>query len=254
MDIRYLERTGKPKLAYRYTPPGDKGASMPLVMFCGGYRSDMEGTKATYLEEQCQKRGQAYLRFDYSGHGSSEGRFEDGTIGSWSADAMDVLDHVITGSGRQVLLVGSSMGGWVALLIALRRSGLIKGMVGIAAAPDFTEVIYKSLSQDQKYELQQNGETSVPNDYSDEPYIFTKAFYEEAKDNLVLKKKHQIDFPVRLIQGMQDKDVVWQTAVDIQNNFEGHMVDIAFVEEGDHRLSRPQDLELIDREIAALSR
>ena len=249
-DVSYLERDGKPDLAYVYTPPSNDGEKLPLVMFCGGYRADMTGTKATYFETQCAARGQAYLRFDYSGHGVSQGRFEDGTIGGWAEDARDILDHIARGP---VVLVGSSMGGWIALLVARARSGVVQGLIGIAAAPDFTEDLFERLSPAQREELMNEGELKVPNDYSDEQYHYTKQFYEEAKDHMLLTKKQNIDFPVCLIQGMQDNDVPWETAVKIQKNYAGSEVDIVFVDDGDHRLSRPEDLELIYREIANMS-
>ncbi len=249
MQLQYLQRSGKPKLAYVYTQ--NEGQSKgnrkpcPLVVFCGGYRSDMTGTKALYLEAQCRARGQAFLRFDYSGHGASEGRFEDGTIGAWYGDAADMLDFI---AGKDpVVLAGSSMGGWIALLLATRWKGDVKGLVGIAAAPDFTEEIYRSLTPAQQKDLQEKGAASVENDYSDQPYHYTKLFYEEAKQHLLLHAQHDVIFPITLIQGKRDLDVPWQTVGAIQKSFPGAQG--VFVEDGDHRLSRPQDLELIDREI-----
>lgn len=245
-----LEREGKPNLAYIYTSGQGDGAKLPLVMFCGGYRSDMNGTKANYLETQCAARGQGYVRFDYSGHGQSEGQFEDGTIGSWAQDAMDILDHVANGP---VIVVGSSMGGWIALLLAKERSGTVQGVVGIAAAPDFSEDLFDRLTPQQQEVLMTEGFVEVPNDYSDTPYHYTKAFYEEAKAHLLLDTPRVIDFPMRLLQGMQDQDVPWETAVKIQKNYSGADVDVLFVDDGDHSLSRPEDLELINREIMSLS-
>lgn len=249
-NVQYLERQGKPRLAYVHVPASDEGKKYPLLMFCGGYRSDMTGTKATYLEQQCKQRGQAYVRFDYSGHGVSEGRFEDGTIGVWKQDALDVL-NAISPSGP-VVLAGSSMGGWIGLLIALEWKGTLNGFVGIAAAPDFTEEIYSRLNEAQKKELLGKGRLAVANDYSQEPYAFTKELYEDGKNHLILNKSRKIDFPVRLIQGMQDKDVPFQTALNIEKMFSEGDVDIAFVQDGDHRLSKPEDLALIDREICGL--
>ena len=161
MSVQYLQREGKPDLAYIYTPPASAGATLPLVMFLGGYRSDMQGTKAEYLEQQCKARGQAYVRFDYSGHGQSQGEFDDGTIGSWLGDATDILDHVASGP---VVLVGSSMGGWIALLLAQKRAAMMHALIGIAAAPDFTEDIYCRLNGAQRQELEENGVAYVPND------------------------------------------------------------------------------------------
>lgn len=245
-----LEREGQPNLTYIYTPATGAGTKLPLVMFCGGYRSDMNGTKATYLEAQCAARGQGYVRFDYSGHGQSEGEFADGTIGSWAQDAIDILDHVAKGP---VLVVGSSMGGWIALLLAKRRSGTVQGVVGIAAAPDFSEDIFNRLSPKDQDTLLTEGVVAVPNDYSDTPYHYTKAFYEEAKAHLLLDSPQNVDFPMRLLQGMQDKDVPWEVAVKIQKNYSGADVDILFIDDGDHSLSRPEDLELINREVMSLS-
>ena len=254
-EVSMLKRESAPDLAYIFTPPEEKGLKLPIVMFCGGYRSDMEGTKATYLENQCIKRGQGYVRFDYRGHGSSDGIFEDSGIGDWSKDAQDVFDHVCSHyPGQPVVVVGSSMGGWIALLLAKARSGIVQGLVGIAAAPDFTEEMFETrLNEEQRAELMEKGVTHVENDYSDEPYIFTKEFYEEAKKHLLLSAPQNITFPIRLVQGMLDKDVPWESAVKIQKSFTGAEVDIVFVDDGDHRLSRPEDMELIDREIISLS-
>jgi pimeloyl-ACP methyl ester carboxylesterase len=247
MNIQYLERSGRPRLAYVYTRGTNK--QLPPVVFLGGYRSDMSGTKATYLEQQCKSRGQTFLRFDYSGHGASEGKFSDGTIGAWKQDAQDIINHVIK---EPAILVGSSMGGWMALLFAIARPDLVKGLIGIAAAPDFTEEIYSHLTTAQKIELEKTGRVSVPNDYSDEPYHFTKAFYQEAKHHMVLDTPRTFDFPVRLIQGKQDKDVPWHTALKIQKNFTSPDFDILLIEDGDHRLSRPEDLETIGRMLCSI--
>lgn len=251
MCADFLKRPGKPDLAYLHSHPGKKDAGGPAVIFLGGYRSDMQGTKATYFEQQCQARGQAYTRFDYSGHGQSGGRFEDGTIGAWTEDTLDIFDHFIR---EPAVLVGSSMGGWIALLVALKRSALIRGVVGLAAAPDFTEQMYEErLSAQERQELEKKGYFSIPNDYSDEPYVFTKKLHDEAKNHLLLKKGRPVNFSLRLIQGMKDKEVPWQTAAKIQNAFQAEDSDIILIEDGDHRLSRPQDLELIDKEIKNVS-
>lgn len=248
--VQKLSRPGQPSLAYVYTESAGEGKKLPLLMFCGGYRSDMNGTKAVYLEEQCRARGQAFLRFDYSGHGQSEGHFPDGTMGSWTQDAMDILDHIAP-SGP-VIITGSSMGGWVALLLALSWKGTLSGLVGIAAAPDFTESIYNRLTVAQKTEFHEKGCVRAENNYGDEPYEFTRALYEEAKEHLLLDRPRRLDCRMILIQGMKDKDVAWETAVKIQKTFSGGDVDVVFIEDGGHRLSRPEDLEVIDREIRSL--
>lgn len=251
-SISFLERPNLPSLAYKYAENGGQGKGRPpLLLFCGGYRSDMTGTKASHLARQCAARGQPFLRFDYSGHGASGGKFEEGTIGSWARDASDILDHIALGP---VVVAGSSMGGWIALLLARAHAGRIIGIAGIAAAPDFTENIFNErLNESQREELLTKGQVRIEGTSGEGSYFFTKKFYEEAKNNLLLNRLQTIDFPIRLIQGMKDPDVPWETAVKIQKNYRGASVDIVFIEDGDHRLSRPEDLEIIDREIRALS-
>lgn len=251
MSISLLNRGEKPALAYAYTPAAPN-TTAPLVMFCGGYRSDMNGTKAMYLETQCAARGQAYLRFDYSGHGQSGGVFAEGTIGDWAQDSVDILNAVH--SDEPVILVGSSMGGWMALLLALRQPERIAGIIGIAAAPDFTDDLFANrLSPSQKLALFRDGIVHVENDYSDEPYIFTCRFYEEAQQHRILDQPRSCNFPLILIQGKQDADVDWRTAETIKQRFEQGPVEIVYIDDGDHRLSRPQDLALIDEKIRKLS-
>lgn len=251
VNIMFLERKGLPKLAYVHTQASEEGKNLPVVVFLGGYRSDMTGTKAMYLEAQCRARGQAFLRFDYSGHGQSGGKFEDGTMGAWKYDALDMIDHFVK---EPVILVGSSMGGWIALLVAIARPGLVAGLIGIAAAPDFTEELYGHLSKAQKEELEKSGRVQIPNDYSDEPYPFSKEFYQEAKDHLVLTRPRTFSFPVRLLQGKKDMDVPWQTTEKIRSVFSSTDFSVILIEEGDHRLSRPEDLEILDRQVRAISK
>lgn len=244
--MNILKRDDKPDLAYVYTP-----GNAPMVVFCGGYASDMQGTKATYFEEQCKKRGQAYLRLDYSGHGQSGGAFEDGTISSWKQDVLDILAHV---GQKPVLLIGSSMGGWVSLLIAKEQPDLVYALIGIAAAPDFTVELYENdFSDAERQEMQEHGLVRQANDYSDEPYIFTKGLIEDGYNNLLLTTPLNIAAPVHLFQGKLDEDVPWKTAETIKNAIAGGHVDITLIEDGDHRLSRDQDLALIDEKIAELS-
>ncbi len=251
MNCQYLKREGKPKLAFRYTPPQGEDSVLPVVCFLGGYKSDMEGTKATFFEQACIKRGQGYLRLDYSGHGCSEGRFIDGTIGVWAQDVRDIIEYLDLSN---ILLVGSSMGGWISLLLVQELGSRVKGVVGIAAAPDFTVELWEDkLTPAQRETIENQGYIEIPNDYSDEPYIFTKALIEDARDNLVLDGTRKINVPVSLVQGMEDADVRWEITADIQRAFEGCEIDVVLIEDGDHRLSRPEDLDIIDREIVSLS-
>jgi len=252
MDIQYLEREGQAKLAYVYSPANASGAGLPTVMFCGGYKSDMMGTKASYFEKQCQSRGQAYLRFDYSGHGMSEGEFCNGVIGAWFADALDIFDALINGP---VIVIGSSMGGWIALLLAQARAKYIKGLIGVAAAPDFTLRLYeKEFNDEQRKIIDAKGNLEIPNEYSDEPYIFTPALFDDGKKNLVLDRDRTHDYPIALFHGLKDVTVARDVPLAIEARYSGGPFDITFIDDGDHSLSRPQDLQMIEAEIVAMSK
>ncbi len=247
MSCQYLEHN-ETALAYHALPA--TGPRQPTVMFLGGYHSDMTGTKALYLEEQCRLRGQGFIRFDYSGHGASGGKFEDGSLSRWKDDARAILDHVVpTGP---VILAGSSMGGWIALLLAREHPERIAGVVGIAAAPDFTRQMAAALTQAQKAEMAAQGFIHVPNNYSPEPYLITKSLLDDGEKHCLLDHPFKLPMPVRLVQGMKDEDVPWQTAHRIKNVIEGD-VEVLLRENGDHRLSQPDDLALIGAQVAALS-
>ena len=189
----YLETEQGRRLAYHKTE-----GSGPTVVFLGGLKSDMEGTKAIHLEDWCKARGQAFLRFDYSGHGQSSERFEDGCIGDWHEDTLAAIDALTEG---ELVIVGSSMGGWQALLLAKARAARITGMVTIAAAPDFTEDGYwANFSEAKKEALETVGHVELPSDYM-EPYIITKRMIEDGRDHLVLREALPLPFPVRFMQG-----------------------------------------------------
>lgn len=216
------------------------GAS-PGVVFLTGYMSDMTGGKATRLEAFCRTRGQAFVRFDYLGHGASSGRFVDGTIGRWTEDTVAVIDHLTDGPQ---ILVGSSLGGWIMLLAALRRPERIAGLVGIAAAPDFTEdLIVPSLSAEQHAQLAIEGVVPVYSPYDPEPTPVTRKILEDGRSHLVLRDEIAIDCPVRLIHGMEDPDVPWKTALRLANQLRSTDVEILLVKAGEHRLSEAHDLE-----------
>lgn len=251
--MNYLETPAGRRLAYVKTAATAGGAGLPGVVFLGGYRSDMEGTKALFLEEQCRARGQAFVRFDYSGHGRSEGDFADGTIGAWTQDALAVID-ALTGDGP-LILAGSSMGGWIALLCALQRPARVRGLIGLAAAPDFTLWIEDALTDDYRRQLAAKGYFEEANDYSDQPYVFTRALLEDGRKHALLAGGVEIplDIPVRLIQGMRDADVEWQTAHRIRNALRGRDCEVFLIEDGDHRLSREPDLGLLGRVLADLN-
>ncbi len=209
-------------------------------MFLGGFMSDMTGTKATALESYCQNQGRSFVRFDYTGHGQSSGRFEDGTIGQWRDDALAILDEVT--EGPQVL-VGSSMGGWISLLVALARPDRMAGLVCIAPAPDFTEnLMWPELDDDAKNKLKNDGICYLPSEYSDEPYVLSMKLIEEGRDHLLLGDPISIACPVRILQGMLDPDVPWKHALRLCDKLAGEDVVLCLVKSGDHRLSEPEDL------------
>jgi pimeloyl-ACP methyl ester carboxylesterase len=221
----------------------------PTVVFLPGFRSDMNGDKATALASFCARRGQAMLRFDYSGHGASGGQFVDGTIGRWTDDALALIDRLTAGP---LVLVGSSMGGWIALLTALARPDRIAALVGIAAAPDFTEALmWEAMTFDERATLMRDGVLRVPSQYG-EPYPITRALIEDGRTRLLLDGPIALDRPVRLLHGQRDPDVPWEMALRIAERIIGDDVQVALVKDGDHRLSRPQDLALLCRTLAAL--
>lgn len=228
----------RPQLAYRHSP----GAGPTIVFLCG-YASDMNGTKALALEEWAQANGRAYLRFDYAGCGASEGAFEAQTLADWRDDALRILDQVVTGP---VVLVGSSMGGWIMLLVAKARPEQVLGLVGIAAAPDFTDW---GFSHEQKLHLIEYRRIEEPSDYSDQPTITTHAFWRAGEDNRVMDGPIDFHGPVRLLQGQQDKEVPWERATALAALFRSDAVQTWLVKDGDHRLSREGDIALILRAV-----
>ena len=232
-------------LAYEYLP----GAS-PVVVFCPGYASDMGGTKALALEEACRARSQAMLRFDYSGHGQSGGEFIDGTIGGWTADAAHIIRNVVP--EQPLVLVGSSMGGWISLLLGRALPHHLAGLVLIAPAADFTEALVRpSLSPAQLAELQTHGVLYQPSEYG-EPLPVTLNFLEEGAKHLVLDGNIPIRCPVSILHGMRDDAVPWRHSLKIAEALESDAVRIVFIKDGDHRLSRPEDLDLLVSALASL--
>jgi pimeloyl-ACP methyl ester carboxylesterase len=232
------EAPERPKLAYRHTP--GRG---PTVVFLCGYGSDMNGTKALALQQWAQGSGRAFLRFDYAGCGESEGDFEDQTLALWRDDALRVIDKVVDGP---VVLAGSSMGGWVMLMVAKARPELVKGMVGIAAAPDFTDWGY---TQAEKLTILQHGRIEQPNDYGDAPTVTTRGFWASGEANRMMIGPIAFDGPVRLLQGQRDKEVPWERAARLAELIRSDAVQTVLVKDGDHRLSRDSDIALILRAV-----
>ena len=213
------------------------------IVFLGGYGSDMTGSKASFLYERCTQKKCRFLRFDYRGNGQSSGEFCDGTIGGWFEDAREVFNRLT--EGPQVL-IGSSMGGWLALMLARERPERMKALIGVAAAPDFTEdLMWLKMSPDQRSELQSNGEILDPTAPPDAQLPVTLKLIEEARNHLMLRAKINIACPVHLLQGLHDEEVPWQHVLRITENIAHEDVRAILIKDGDHRLSRPQDLELL---------
>lgn len=221
----------------------------PTVVFLGGLKSDMEGTKAVHLEAWAQAAGLAFLRFDYSGHGESSGSFEQGCIGDWHEDTLAAVSALTTGP---LLIVGSSMGGWQALLLAKAMPERIQGMVTIAAAPDFTEDGYwASFSDAQKAELEVQGYVELPSDYM-EPYCISKTMIEDGRKRLVLRSPLDLPFPVRCLQGTADTAVSTETALRLMEHARCQDMRLNLVKDADHRFSDEACLRLIEAAITEL--
>ena len=213
------------------------------IVFLPGFRSDMEGSKALYLAEFAAAQGRAMLRLDYSGHGASGGRFEDGTIGLWTEDAQQLIDTLTEGP---LLLVGSSMGGWIGLNLALARPERVMGYVGIAAAPDFTEaLIWETMPADARTALMEKGIIHTPSEYG-APLPITRALIEDGRRHLRLGGPIPLRCPIRLLQGQKDPDVPWQTALTLAERVESEDAQVILIKDGDHRLSRDADLAVLE--------
>lgn len=212
----------------------------PGVIFLHGLMSDRGGTKALALEAHCRLKGYGFIRFDMFGHGASAGRFEEGTISRWTADAVAVLDGLTEGPQ---ILIGSSMGGWVMIKAALARAARIAGCIGIAAAPDFTGDMWNALSADQRATLQNQGIVNVQSDYDTRPYPIARGLIEDGRMNFVLGSEIPIACPVRLLHGQNDTSVPWQKSLGLADKITGGDVEVLLIKDGDHRLSRPQDLK-----------
>ncbi|MGA0532450.1 alpha/beta hydrolase [Hansschlegelia sp. KR7-227] len=212
----------------------------PCVVWLGGFLSDMTATKASALDAWCAKKGRACLRFDYSGHGQSGGRFVDGVIGHWLEDAVAVIERF---AGPAPVLVGSSMGGWIALLAARAMASPPSGLVLVAPAVDFTEeLIWAGLSEEARAAVLTDGVWLRPSEYSPEPTPFTRALFEEGRRHLMLGGPITIGAPIHILQGMEDPDVPWSHAMRLVENLADDDVVVTLIKDGDHRLSRDEDL------------
>ena len=239
-ELRYLDVDGR-RVAYRL-----RAGSSPTLAFLPGYASDMEGTKAVALDAFAERSGIAMLRLDYSGTGSSGGRFEDGTLARWLEESLAAIDQLTQGP---LIIVGSSMGGWIALHLALLRPDRLSALVGIALAPDFTQW---GLSHQQKEELVSKGRIEEPNSYGPEPGVVTRDFFESGQRLLLLGSEIAIDCPVRLLHGESDEEVPLRIAFRTVRALRSSDVQLNVLKGGGHRLSEPHQIEAILRTIAAL--
>ncbi|MFA5122614.1 alpha/beta hydrolase [Zavarzinia sp.] len=223
----------------------------PGVLFLGGFKSDMTGTKATALDEFCRRTGRSFTRFDYFGHGASSGKFTDGTIGRWRDDALAVLDQVT--QGPQVV-VGSSMGGWIANLLTVARPERVAGLITLAAAPDFTHrLIETRLTQAQREALARDGFVTDPSAYDPDGYQITRSLIEEGRNHLILDRPVAIRCPVRLIHGDSDADVPWSLSAELLGRLESADATLTLVKGADHRLSNPADIARMEQAVEELA-
>jgi len=246
--VERLDRPDGGHVAYRRL--ADQNSGLPGVVFIHGLRSDMDGGKAERLAEFCAAKGQAYVRFDCRGHGKSSGVFEETVLSDWADDALAVIDELTDGPQ---IVVGSSMGGWLMLLTALARPDRVKGLVGIAAAPDFTRRFQEELSADDLANLARTGRIERPTEYDDAPYIFTKALLDDGDARSVLTGSLGFAGRMRLLHGMEDDAVPWELALEIARQATTPDVRVELIKDGDHRLSRERDLRLLCQAVAELS-
>ena len=233
-------QTGQ-KLAYSFT----KGKG-PTVVFLGGFKSDMEGSKAIFLEKWAKKRNRSFLRFDYSGHGQSTGDFLNLGIGDWFNDTKQIIELT---KNNGLILIGSSMGGWISLLLSRELGSRLKGLITIAAAPDFTEdSMWKNFTEDQKKEVLNKGVLYLPSDYG-EPYPITRYLIENGRQNLVMREPLELTCPVRLMQGTEDTAVTRETALKLFDHISADDLSLFFKRGADHSFSDQGCLEILEKNL-----
>jgi pimeloyl-ACP methyl ester carboxylesterase len=249
-DLQFLRRPGKPALAYRQQQ-GKGPKNRVGLLWLGGYASDMLGTKAEFLSGWAQEHDRAFTRFDYRGHGQSEGNFEDGTIGLWAEDALAMLDDKT--DGKQIL-IGSSMGAWIACLLARQRAERLAGIVLIAPAPDFTnELIPHQWEASRFAELEQKGRVEIPSDYDDSVMVYTKALFDDGKKQSILNAPLSVPCPVHILSGMKDEVVPWQHVMRLAEHIDALRVSVHLEKDSDHRFSGEHELALIGDAILGIA-
>lgn len=244
--------------AHRTIAVRQRNGRGPALLWLGGFKSDMKGTKAEALDQWAAEQGRACIRFDYSGHGESSGAFADGTIGRWLEESRAVFTRFCDGP---TIAIGSSMGGWISLLLArdiragrVSGNGSLAGLVLIAPAVDFTEVLmWQRMTPDIRKQIETTGAWQRPSEYSDEPYLITRQLIEDGRNHLLLGGLIETGCPVRILQGVKDEDVPWEHAVSLVSRIARDDVVLTLVKDGDHRLSRPEDIERLLAAIAEFS-
>ena len=240
-DTHYLITASDDRIAYRH-----RAGRGPTILFLPGYASDMDGGKATALDAWAKVRGRAMLRFDYAGCGMSDGDFEMQSLAGWRDNVLTMIDDIAEGP---VVLVGSSMGGWLMLLAALARPDRVKGLVGVAPAPDFTSW---GFSQEQKMTILREGRIEQPSPYGEQPTVTSRAFWESGETLRLLHAEIAIDCPVRLLHGQADPDVPWAYSLELMKKLRSADVQAVFIKDGDHRLSRDRDIALLIATVSGL--
>lgn len=247
ISFKMLKMSDGTQRCFQKIDPQPEKTDLPGIVFLAGHGSDMMGSKAEYLAEYAHRQGLSFLRFDYFGHGQSDGELEQGNLSIWVGDAITMLDKLTTGPQ---ILVGSSLGGWVMLRLAQERAERIAGLVGIAAAPDFTErLIWSQLDQASQHDLKEKGFIAVENPYSDEDVIYTYDLVEDGKKNLVLNHPIEFEGPVFLHHGLQDEEVPYETAFDIAQKLQSPSCRLIFDKSATHRYSEPQQLDALQSSI-----
>ncbi len=246
--VSYFQtNTPNHQLAYRYTPPQPP---FPTVVYLYGFRSDMNGEKVTYLENLCRKSGFGFLTFDYSGHGASSGKFEEGTISLWLEDSLTMINHLTKGP---VILVGSSMGGWLALLVALKLPQRIVGLLGIACAPDFTEeLMWKKFSPTQQADVMNQGWTVIPTEYNAKGWTITKNLIESGRNHLLLEKPIPLDIPIRFLHGIMDVNVPASFSQKLLELVTSKDAALTLLKSANHRLSEERDVRILGHHLQEL--
>ena len=237
----YFEATApNRRLAYRYTAPRQ---NFPTVVYLYGFRSDMNGEKVLFLEALCAQEGLGFLTFDYSGHGLSSGKFEEGTISQWLSDSLEIIDHITQGA---IIVVGSSMGGWLAHWVALHRPMRIVGLLGIASAPDFTEeLMWREFTNTQQREVMTQGWTIVPTEYNPHGWKITRNLIEDGRKHLLLGNPIPLNIPIRFLHGLKDVSVPASYSHQLVEWVTSPDVTLTLIKSGDHRLSREVDKRIL---------